>query len=265
MVRQRWDRLLEIVRKSNRILIAFSGGCDSAFLLATARRELGKESVLAVTAISPSLAERERKSAENLVRQLDVNHQFLNTEEMLNSNYSSNPSNRCFYCKDELFAKLAPIAIENKMVLADGYNASDRSDVRPGFSAAQIWNVQHPLDQADLDKRSIRILSRWMGLPTWNKPASPCLSSRIPYGTPVSESVLRQIEKAEEVLHLEGFSVARVRHYGPEARVEVPLEDLDRLNEARVWQKIEQRILASGYKTVVADPRGFKSGRLNIQ
>jgi uncharacterized protein len=264
MLRTRWDSLLHSLRECRRVLVAFSGGCDSALLLATARRELGKEAVLAVTAVSPSLAEREKKSAEQLVQQLDVQHRFLETDEMSNPSYTANPSNRCFYCKDELFSKLAPIALERKMVLVDGFNASDRSDVRPGLQAARDWKVRHPLDEADLDKSSIRILSRWLRLPTWNKPASPCLSSRIPYGSPVTDSILRQIENAEEVLRSEGFRVVRVRHYGTEARVEVSLEELSRLKDRDRWQKVESKIRACGYKSVSTDPRGFKSGRLNV-
>jgi uncharacterized protein len=256
-------KLLNRLHEHRRLLVAFSGGCDSAFLLAAARRELGKEAVLAITAVSPSLAERERKSAEDLAQRLEVQHRFLQTDEMSNPSYTANPSNRCFYCKDELFAKLAPIAAENKMVLADGFNASDRSDVRPGFQAARVWHVMHPLDEADLDKRSIRVLSRWMRLPTWNKPASPCLSSRIPYGTSVTDQILRQIEKAEELVRAEGFSGVRVRHYGAEARVEVRLEDVARLMEEKCWRKIEKNLFACGYERVIADPRGFESGRLN--
>src|SRR5206468_11471176 len=140
--------------------------------------------------------------------------------------YAANPSNRCFFCKDELFDKLSPIAAQNDSMVVDGFNVSDRADYRPGFEASQKWHVEHPLDEADLSKREIRTLSRWLKLPTWNKPASPCLSSRIPYGTVVTEDILRQIEKAEDVLRQEGFSVVRVRHYGDEARLEVPVKDL---------------------------------------
>jgi len=259
----RYEQLQNALRRQKRVLVAFSGGCDSAFLLAAARRELGKEAVLAVTAVSASLAAREKKSAEHVVRLLDVQHLFLQTDELTNPSYSANPSNRCFFCKDELFGKLAPIALEKDMVLIDGYNASDRADVRPGLQAARAWKVSHPLDAADLDKRSIRVLSRWMGLPTWNKPASPCLSSRIPYGRAVTEKILRQIEQAEDAVRAEGFKIVRVRHYGDEARVEVPLKDLARLMGENCWPSLVRRVAACGYARVIADPRGFESGRLN--
>jgi uncharacterized protein len=262
-LRLRYTKLLVLLRERKSLLVAFSGGCDSAFLLAAARLTLGKENVLAVTAVSSSLAEREKKSADDLVRLLDVRHSFLETDEMNNPSYAANPSNRCFFCKDELFGKLAPIARENDMVLTDGFNASDRSDVRPGLQAARAWQVSHPLDEADLDKRSIRALSRWMKLPTWNKPASPCLSSRIPYGTAVTEKILKQIEKAEDAVRAEGFSIVRVRHYGTQARIEVPIQDLPRLLEEHPWQRVVKNLKAVGYESVMADPRGFESGRLN--
>jgi uncharacterized protein len=263
MLREHYENLLGLLRREKRILVAFSGGCDSALLLAVARRTLGKEAVLAVTAVSPSLAEREKTSAANLARDLDVHHRFLETGEMNNPSYTSNPSNRCFFCKDELFGKLEPLAKEHRMTLVDGFNASDRSDIRPGLQAALEHGVRHPLDEADLTKKDIRVLGRWLGLPTWNKPASPCLSSRIPYGTAVTEKNLKKIEKAEEIVRSEGFSIVRVRHYGMEARIEVPLHDLSRLQMHEKWSRITQNVKACGYNSVIADPRGFQSGRLN--
>src|SRR5262249_22774902 len=146
---------------------------------------------------------------------------------------------------------------------ADGFNASDRSDYRPGFQAAQEWRVVHPLNDADLTKRNIRVLSRWLDLPTWNKPASPWLSSRIPYGTFVSREILAQIEQAETVLHDEGFQIVRVRHHDTLARIEVPLNELVNLCEPERWARIEKKLCALGYLRVEADPRGFQSGRLN--
>jgi uncharacterized protein len=264
LLRARHENLLVFLRREKKILVAYSGGCDSSFLLAAARRELGKEAVLAITAVSPSLAEREKTLAEDLARRLDVHHYFLETREMDNPSYVANPSNRCFYCKDELFGKLEPIAKEHRMTLVDGFNASDRSDIRPGLQAAHARSVQHPLDEADLTKRDIRVLSRWMGLLTWNKPASPCLSSRIPYGTPVTEKILKQIEKAELVVRSEGFSVVRVRHYGAQARIEVPEAELPRLKMSDCWKRVECGVKAIGYEEVIADPRGFLSGRLNV-
>jgi pyridinium-3,5-biscarboxylic acid mononucleotide sulfurtransferase len=258
------NRALEnILREHKRILVAFSGGCDSVFLAAAARRALGKENILAMTAVSASLPEKERAQTIELAAQLDIQHRLLNTDELENPAYAANPSNRCFFCKNELFGKLAPIAQREGWVLADGFNVSDRSDYRPGYQAAQTWKVAHPLDEAGLTKLDIRVLSRWLRLPTWNKPASPCLSSRIPYGTPVTPKTLRQIERAEVVLHAEGFRIARVRHHGLLARIEVPLNDLARLIEPERWSRVSARLEEIGYTSVEADPRGFQSGRLN--
>jgi uncharacterized protein len=263
MLRPQWDRLVERLQRCERVLVAFSGGCDSTFLLAVARRVLGRENVLAVTAVSASLPEIENENTQRLAARLDVRHLRLATDEMNNPSYTSNPSNRCFFCKDELFEKLSPIARENQMTVMDGFNASDRSDYRPGFQASQKWGVVHPLDEVQLTKRDIRILSRWMGLSTWNKPASPCLSSRIPYGTAVTPEILRQIEKAEEAIRGEGFRVVRVRHYGEEARIEVPLAEVPRLTAGERWLRIVKNVQLCGYRVVQADPRGFESGRLN--
>lgn len=262
-LRAKWNQLQAELEKHSRVLIAFSGGCDSVLLAAAARRILGKENVLAVTAVSASLAARERAAVAPLVQQLDLTHQFLDTQELNNPAYTANPSNRCFFCKSELFAQLAPLAQRQRMALADGFNTSDRADFRPGVQAAEQWNVQHPLDAADLTKKEIRVLSRWLKLPTWNKPASPCLSSRIPYGTAVTREALAQIDRAEEALHDLGFSIVRVRHYGDTARIEVSPRELARLRDSTVWKKVSKKIRAAGYTHVEMDPRGFLSGRLN--
>lgn len=262
-LRARWTLLGEHLRARSRVLVAFSGGCDSVLLAAAAGCFLGRENVLLVTAVSPSLAQNEKFEARHLATLLDLPYLSINTEEMQNPNYVQNPSNRCFYCKDELFARLAPLAGERGMVVADGFNASDRSDIRPGRQAADARNVCHPLNEADLDKHDIRVLSRWLKLPTWNKPASPCLSSRIPYGTPVTVETLRQIERAEAIVRAEGFRVVRVRHYGSEARVEVPSSEIRKLAEPDCWNRIDADLRAIGYERVRIEPEGFRSGRLN--
>jgi pyridinium-3,5-biscarboxylic acid mononucleotide sulfurtransferase len=251
------------LESSPKLLIAFSGGCDSTFLLAAARRVLGRGAILAVTGVSASLTETERRLSAALAQRLDAEHLFLTTDEFANPSYTSNPSNRCFFCKDELFSRLAPIAHARGMKMADGLNASDRADFRPGVQAAAEWGVLHPLDAADLSKRDIRIFSRWLGLPTWNKPASPCLSSRIPYGTAVTPMVLRQVERAEAFLHEEGFKIVRVRHFGEEARIEVPAESIERLQNHERRRRIDLFFRAAGFLRITIDERGFKSGRLN--
>lgn len=259
----KWDALTRRLESCGRVLVAFSGGCDSTLVLAAARRVLGKDNVKAVTAISASLPAKERQSTEELAARLDVVYQPIQTDELQNPSYAANPTNRCFFCKDELYSRLAPIAHSDRSRVVDGFNVSDRSDVRPGFQAAKNRQVIHPLDEAGLTKKEIRILSRWMKLPTWNKPASPCLSSRIPYGTPVIVSTLSQIERAEDILHGEGFAIVRVRHYGARARIEVPLEDLSRLQEASRWERIVAHLHNVGYDIIEIEPRGFQSGRLN--
>lgn len=254
---------MALLQHQQSVLVAFSGGCDSAFLAAVARRVLGKQFVLAVTAVSASLPTHEKQSVQDFVNTFDIEHVFIATDELQNPKYAANPINRCFYCKTELFEKLAPLASQRNARLVDGFNASDRGDYRPGFQAAQIWRVQHPLYEANMEKRDIRILSRWLQLPTWNKPASPCLSSRIPYGTPVTPAALSQIDQAENVLRAEGFPVVRVRHFGSQARIEVPLSDIPRLQRAPGWDYVVKELTKMGYTHVSVESRGFKSGRLN--
>jgi pyridinium-3,5-biscarboxylic acid mononucleotide sulfurtransferase len=261
--RYKWEQLLHLLRGHGRILVAFSGGADSTLVLAAAREALGPSNVLAVTAVSPSLPAKEKNFTQELARQLGVSYHMLFTEELKNPSYASNPSNRCFFCKDELYFKLSPLALQKNMSIADGFNISDRKEDRPGVQAARKWNITHPLEEAGLEKRDIRVLSRWKRLPTWNKPASPCLSSRIPFGQWVTDHKLRQIEGAEEVVHAEGFRVVRVRHYEDEARVEVPLAELPKLLEPERWERITGGIKRYGFVHVNADSRGFESGRLN--
>lgn len=263
MRRERWDALLQRLQEAPGWLIAFSGGADSTLLLEAANASAGQRPVLAVTAVSASLAAREKRDADALARRIGVPHLWLYTDELANPRYAANPSNRCFFCKDELFSRLAPLARERGLRIADGYNVSDRGDIRPGLDAARQWNVAHPLDDAGIDKSDIRVLSRWRKLPTWNKPASPCLSSRLPYGTTVTPERLLQVERAEDVLRAEGFRTVRVRYYGAEARIEVPLTDLTRLRDETRWGRVEKEIQSCGFEIVSVDPRGFLSGRLN--
>jgi uncharacterized protein len=260
-LRHKWTNLLGLLEGYGNILVAFSGGCDSTFLAAAARKR-GKEHVLAVTAVSASLASSENEAVRKLSMLLDIEHTFIATQEIQNPQYAANPPNRCYFCKDELFSKLAPLAQARGMVVLDGFNASDRAEDRPGYQASQQWNIQHPLNDAGLTKHDIRVLSRWMKLPTWNKPASPCLSSRIPFGISVTADNLRQIEYAEAFLKTESFSVVRVRHFNDLARIEVPLRDIPRLQEESRWVRIVAEFQRLGYRKVETDPRGFKSGRL---
>src|SRR3954451_24177561 len=201
-------------------IVAYSGGVDSAYLAYIASRTLGDRAV-AVTADSPSYPERHRALAIRIAKDFGLHHEIIRTRELDNPDYRANPSNRCYFCKHELYTHLSRIAAERRAVVVDGNNADDRGDYRPGRQAAREFGVRSPLDEVNLTKDEIRELSRRAGLPTWDEPASACLSSRIPYHAEVTDEKLRTIEQAEEVIRDLGFQVFRVRHHDDVARIEV--------------------------------------------
>jgi uncharacterized protein len=257
-------RLRDLLRRHERVLVAFSGGVDSTFLLQEAAETLGPENVLAVLGVSPSLATTERKDAEDLARRVGVRLRLLETHELDDENYASNPSNRCYFCKNELYVSLRQVAREEGCAtILDGTNADDRRDHRPGALAAREQGVESPLQEAGMGKQEIRALSRQMGLPTWDKPEMPCLASRIPYGQRVDPGKLQQIETAEACLRQEGLLGARVRHHGEIARIEVPPDDLPRLADATLRQRLTQGVRAAGFTYVTLDLEGYRRGRLN--
>src|SRR5919106_1709689 len=211
-------RLRELLAGYRSVLIAFSGGVDSAYLAIAAHRLLG-DRALAVTADSPSYPDTHRRLARSIARDFKFAHEMIQTAELERPEYRANPANRCYYCKDELYSRLAVMARERDYaVVIDGNNADDRGDYRPGRQAAREHGVRSPLDEADLSKDDIRLLSHAAGLPTWDVPASACLSSRIPYGQEVTDERLRQIENAEAALRDLGFRIFRVRHHASVAR-----------------------------------------------
>jgi pyridinium-3,5-biscarboxylic acid mononucleotide sulfurtransferase len=244
------------------VIVAYSGGVDSAYLAVMASRTLGARAV-AVTADSPSYPERHRRLAITIAQQFGLRHEIIHTAELERPEYRANPSNRCYYCKHELYTHLSRIAAERGATVVDGNNADDRGDYRPGRQAAREFGVRSPLDEAGLTKAEIRELSRLMGLPTWDEPASACLSSRIPYHNEVTGEKLRMIEHAEQALAGLGFRVCRVRHHGESARVEIGRDELARALEPETSSAIARELEAVGYRDVTIDPRGYRMGSLN--
>jgi uncharacterized protein len=245
------------------LIVAYSGGVDSAYLAYAAHRALGA-GALAVTADSPSYPERHRALALRLAREVGFSHLVIQTAEMARPEYRANPANRCYYCKHELYTHLSAIARERGIpVIADGSNADDRGDYRPGRQAARELAVRSPLDEAGLTKNEIRELSRRAGLPTWDEPASACLSSRIPYFSEVTGEKLRMIERAENVLRDLGFRVCRVRHHDTIARLELGQGEIARALEPATAETIDRELRAIGYAHVAVDLRGYRLGSLN--
>jgi uncharacterized protein len=244
-------------------LIGFSGGVDSAFLLAAARRELGRGSVLACLAVSPSLPARERREAEALAASLDAELVSFQGTEFENPAYLANGADRCFHCKTDLFLHLRRIAVERGHGhILYGANADDGLDYRPGLRAAVEQGALAPLAEAGLTKAEIRALSRAFGLPTADKPAMPCLASRIPYGSAVTVEKLAAVEAGEALLRDMGFREFRVRHQGVIARIEVPVDQVEMLAGERL-ASLEETLRARGFARVEVDPKGFRSGNLN--
>ena len=244
------------------VVVAYSGGVDSAYLACVAGEMLG-DRALAVTADSPSYPERHRRLAIQVARQFGLRHEIIHTNELQRTEYRANPANRCYYCKHELYTHLTRIAADRQAVVVDGNNADDRGDYRPGRQAAREFGVRSPLDEANLGKDEIRELSRRAGLPTWDEPASACLSSRIPYHTEVTDEKLRMIERAEQALRALGFRICRVRHHDELARLEIGRGEMARALEPEVGAAIVRELKAIGYRYVSLDLQGYRTGSLN--
>lgn len=254
-----------ILRDLGRVLIGYSGGVDSALLVVAAHRVLGDDAV-AVTADSESYAEGELELAVSIVERFGIPHRVVKTRELDNPDYASNPVNRCYFCKAELFQHMEQVATELQVDnLLYGHNADDVGDFRPGATAAREYGVRAPLQEAGFTKQDVRDLARDWDIPVWNRPAMACLSSRFPYGTPVTSAGLRQVDRAEKLVRAEGFgSHVRVRHHDTVARIELPADDLVRLIEdAALRQRLHKDLAQTGYERVTADLRGFRSGSLN--
>ena len=262
-IEQKEAALYSALRDLPSLIVAYSGGVDSAYLAYAATQVLG-DRALCVTADSPSYPERHRALALRLARDFGFRHQIIHTTEMDRPEYRANQANRCYFCKHELYTQLSGLARERGIpVIADGANADDRGDYRPGREAAREFGVHSPLDDAELTKDEIRELSRRAGLPTWDEPASACLSSRIPYFSEVTDEKLRMIERAESVLRDLGFRICRVRHHDTIARLELGPGEIACALEPEMSALIDRELRAIGYAHVTVDLRGYRLGSLN--
>ncbi|MGQ9504793.1 MAG: ATP-dependent sacrificial sulfur transferase LarE [Thermogutta sp.] len=263
-LQKKTEQLLDLLRSFGSCVVAFSGGLDSTVVAKAARLALG-DAALAVTGVSPSIAASELEECQALARLIGIRHKLISTEELANPLYQRNLGDRCYFCKSELFTKLGDLAARfNVAVVVDGANADDHNDHRPGLIAAREKNVRSPLAECRFTKQEIRHLARFWGLPNWNKPASPCLSSRIAYGEEVTPQRLAMIEYAERFLRDHGFQLLRVRyHRGDLARIEVPLDELPRLIDPEFRQKLVAVFGEIGFKFITVDLAGFRSGSLN--
>jgi uncharacterized protein len=265
VIEEQEARLRAIVRDLGSCVVAFSGGVDSALVLHVATQELGERAV-GITARSESLAEREYAGALAFAGAAGAHHEVIETRELHDPNYAANPVDRCYYCKHELYGKLAEIAAERGLAtIVDGYNRDDEGDWRPGRKAAREFDVRSPLYEAGLRKADVRELARKLGLEVWDKPALACLSSRFPYGTAVTLELLRQVDRAEQAVHDAGLRACRVRHHGEVARIEVPPEDIVAAADPERRQRIVEGVRAAGYRFVALDLGGYVSGGLNPQ
>lgn len=256
-------RLIENLRPLDSLLVAYSGGADSAYLAWAAHQALG-ERALAVTALSASYSRHDCEQAEACARAARFRHEFIRTQEFDNPLYVANNADRCYHCKDELFDRMETLARDRDFTaIAYGINADDTHDFRPGHRAAHEHRILAPLLDVGLTKSEIRLLSQRAGLPTWNRPASACLSSRVPYGTAVTPELLEKIERAESALRELGFRQFRVRAHGELARIELAQDELARGFDPAVAQQIAARIKSAGFAFVSLDLEGYRQGSLN--
>jgi uncharacterized protein len=262
-VEEKLEQLKKTLREMGTVLIAYSGGVDSSFLAVTAHEVLGQNS-LAVFASPPVAPPMKKHAAGSLAHQFGLRFRIIESNEMDNPDFVANPPERCYYCKRELFSELKPMALaEGLKWVADGTNADDLSDYRPGRKASAEAGIRSPLLEVGLTKAEIRQLSHAQGLPTWDRPASPCLASRIPYGIPVTAETLNKIARGEKYLHSLGLRQVRLRHHGDIARIELDQPDMAKIIKTDIRQGIIEHFKALGYKYVTLDLTGYRTGSLN--
>jgi uncharacterized protein len=260
---EKLQKLKMYIKPLEKMVVAFSGGVDSSFLLKVAHDLLG-EGVLAVTARSSTYPEREYKEAVEFAQKYGINHKIIVSEELDVEGFSENPPDRCYLCKKELFAKIKKIASENEVkYVAEGSNIDDLQDYRPGFRAVEEFSILSPLREVGLTKNEIRSLSKDMGLKTWDKPSFACLSSRFPYGNKITEQKLGMVDKAEQFLLDLGFRQVRVRHHDTIARIEVYESEIQKIIEVDYRKKIDDKFKEIGFKYTAIDIMGYRTGSMN--